>query len=690
MALRVLIIDPEISFIVRLRKALEAQHFTARTVRRPLAAIDDIQSDTFDIAVLDLEIDELQHIYDTLRHHHPTLPVIISGRSEKDAEMVNQLGAQAYINKPYIARNLIAIIEWTLARLEAEPMQRLIDQFWEDVQAEEDEQLPRLQISEPPLPEESTIGDILRSISEQNGYAQPEDEALDDEATPTSQPTPPPHSLPESTAALRGPIQIDEPPISPEDSVASQVLRLSSNAEDADRVLIHTASAIDGPTVRPLPSWQTALSQTEEDLIRAVIGIVPDSILPPQQQEMIEGTPYTSGTRPIFAPPVDLQAEHDADELEEADTGLQLALQNLTPRPEHEPASPEDDVLIEATPGEITHSMGIVLDDDDETDSADAPSDEDIVADAALRLTQLSLESSALGTLLTDGTRVVGKNGDLNEQTWRDIIAEVIDAWQTGESNGQSSTRLLYRKFKATGQVLLFSTQTVQGLVLTMIFSASTALKVIRRQATRIADALETMPEEADTRAPAADDTDDMQDAIPTEAPAPPAPSSPDEAPAAVTAHSRPTDLRPPDAMRGSAASTTQADRPRRDPGTYTGYAMLWLVLNQDYPLEGELAAAMERWLHRSATEQEWDIIAVDIHPGWVNMHIEIPVNTSPAVVVSTLMAYTTTALHDAFPDANGNGARQPLWSESYSVMTPGRLMEDKEIERFIRFYTHS
>lgn len=706
MALRVLIIDPEISFGVRLRKALEVQNFDVRTVRRPLAALEEIQTNHYDIAVLDVAIGEFAHIYQVLRENHPKLPIIISGRSEQDAEMVNQFGAQAYINKPYIARNLIAIIEWTLARLEAEPMQQIIDQYWEEVQSDDDDLLPRLQIDEPPLPEESTIGEILRSISEQSSqYLADDFDEYNNEADYTDGYPAPPASLPEPTRSLDAAPYIEEPPLGPGDSVASQVLQLSSRAEDVDRMLIQTASAANAPPIRPLPSWKTPLNEQQFAKIEAVIGIVPPIVLPAQADPLAdayEEIPHSSRTQPLFIPNIDLRPEQDTDAQpsqnvehqpdenllkalveaqDAADTGLQEALRDFADRQPQPQIAPQDEKLIEATVDEITQQMGIVLDNED----YDADTTDDLIGDAALRLTQLSLESTAIGTLLTSGTRIVARNGELPDDTWREMVSEIADAWQQGS---QSSTRLLYRKFKATGQVLLFSTLTIENLALTMIFSANTALKVIRRQANRIAEALQAIPtDEDDALQDAPPPTLSVEDTLPT----PPPENS--EPPAAITETSRPTGLRPPDELRRAAAAETPettAEAPERPSGTYTGYAFLWLVQDHDTPLEGELATAMGRWLKRAANEHEWDLRDTDIQPGWVNVHIEIPVNTSPADAIHTLMAQTETYLRDAHGNGSTSDQTNTLWSESYSVATPGRLLAQDEIERFIRFYTHS
>lgn len=702
MALRVLIIDPEISFIVRLRKALDAQQFEARTVRRPMAALEEIKAATYDVAVIDIEMGSLEEIYQTLREYHPKLPVILSGRSEKDAEIVNQMGAQAYINKPYIARNLIAIIEWTLARVKIHPVQQMLDQYWEEVQAEEDSKLPRLKLDEPALPEGSTLADLLKNLGEADTF---DPDYIDEDEIAPHQPTPPPMTLPESTAALQtGPI-IDEPPLKPGDSVASQVLRLSNSASDADRVLMEAMNASSAPPIRALPSWNTPMPEQDLQKIEDVIGLVPPFVLPPQTV-----TTYDSiSTRPLQIPPIDLSREQDTplpptqtpddvpDEAllqalvaaeDAADTGLQEALRNFEDR-QIDYLPPEQERLVEATVNEITQSMGIML-----ADEADDTDDEaDIIGNAALRLTQLSLESTAQGTLLSNGMRIISKNGDLSDETWRDVVAEVADAWQQGN---QSSTRLLYRKFKATGQVLLFSTLTVHNLALTMIFSANTSLKIIRRQAKDITEALLEMPDESvevdhhDSAAPREPSPQTITDDNSLADTAEPAEAIDRASPAARTTPSRPTGLRAPNELKAAIDKITPPEdqqRPARTPGSYTGYALLWLVQNENYALEGDLASAMERWLARSAIANDWDIIDVEIRPSWVNLHIEVPVNTLPSDVIGTLMTQTAQAMQDAKPNGTENRA---LWSESYSVTTPGRLLQEREIERFMRFYSHS
>ncbi|NDJ86617.1 MAG: hypothetical protein GYB66_12080, partial [Chloroflexi bacterium] len=152
------------------------------------------------------------------------------------------------------------------------------------------------------------------------------------------------------------------------------------------------------------------------------------------------------------------------------------------------------------------------------------------------------------------------------------------------------------------------------------------------------------------------------------------------EPPAASTAPSRPTDLRPPD----RAHQPSVPDKPAREPGAYMGYACVWVVRGDILRFDdGALVDAMKRWLHRSAEANDWDLVQVDIGEVWVNLHIEIPQKVIPGEVVAQLMEDT----HQALADAQGVPLDEPIWAHGYSVATPGRLMDLHEIERFVQFY---
>ena len=697
MSLHILIIDGDLSFIVRLRKALNARKHHARTERRPLIRMHDIVQENYDIAIVDRNMIEFFEVISTLQEHLPNLPILVSGKSPSDAEVVAQVEAQGYINKPYVARDLLVMIEFTFAQLS---ITAHIDDEWEESQPDGADVIPR---PERYLPEEyekkTTLSDVFTALIGDDDGATVIFDPIDLEEL-ASQPMPAaPSTLPESTTQIERsePVVIEEPPLKHGDSMASQALWLAHDDVEAASALFEAAQDITPPKIKALPSWSVAPTAEDEAHVEDLIGDLPMMILPRYDSTTVDESPQAAYTQPTTLPEIDLFPEDhtplpspDSEDMLDLianatsaeDTKLQEALRNYAGvKIEAEP--PENEALVEATVEQVTQSMGIVFDDADEVDEyADIATEDNVIARAALRLTQLSLESTALGAILMQGEHIVTKQGDLDNDVWNDIVDEIVNAWQQGSS---SNTRLLYRKFDKLGQLLLFSTHTINELTLTMIFSSSTSLKVIRRQAKRIAEALLEVPIEAEPEFNAATATPIVEPIIEEEPPATPQVEE-DVPPAAQTSPSRPTALRPPEDRDERLQTQAPEAKPARAEGTYTGYACLWLIQTPVFADNHELADAMQKWLQRSAENEDWDLIDADIRQGWVNIHIEIPVKTSPAEAIETLMNSTAESLLDAL----GESAPEQPWSSSYSVMTPGRLLHDDEIENFIRFYTEA
>jgi REP element-mobilizing transposase RayT len=232
-----------------------------------------------------------------------------------------------------------------------------------------------------------------------------------------------------------------------------------------------------------------------------------------------------------------------------------------------------------------------------------------------------------------------------------------------------------------------------------MVFGADTPLRIIRRQVMRLSDALAIESDAPITSAPASQPIE-TQEATSFPLPLEPAPTIDDVQPipkdvvetssqkdnvppAAQTLPSRPTNFRPPEKLKSTLAP--HEEREARAPGTYVGYACFWMLENENRRLDPTLTNALERWIHRTANKHDWDIIGIEIGDSWVNLHIEIPVKEIPSHVIYIFMESTAQHLTElAREDFQIN---TPIWAPSYTVTTPGRLLESYEIERFMHYY---
>jgi CheY-like chemotaxis protein/REP element-mobilizing transposase RayT len=771
--------------MARLKKALEAVDFEVRAVGRPKAALRAIEKNQYDVAVIDLQFDqdEIFQLTEAIRHYQADSPIILSGQYETDPDQVSHYHAQAFVNKPYIARDLIQIIEIALEKNVAEDkfITPNMDFVGKDVLDPLYSPTPEpnywLEV-EPPPDEEATIRDLFLS------FYDPEIEAeiLREVGGEDSQKTLPPSTLPESVnietmRAIAAPLsQQNEPPLKKEDSPAKSAIRLSEDKTRADTLLMNITSSWSNsneqPEIRSLPSWSSPTSPQDAARIQALIGntALPNHLNEQFQNETmhhddIEDPPYGAMTQPLSLPEIDLLAESPMPldvqdtpppspnfpqqvnpQLIEAlinaqtldDSNLHAAIQQTTgdikehkTQPIH-PIAIDEEELVATSVEEITRAMGVILpdnianEDDDNQDDFDYEEAEDtdididlietdelspdaeavnellgemdVIAHAALQLTQYSLESSALGTMLTHNDYPVARTGEFSDSAWQEVLTAITVAW---EDDNDSRTRILYRPITEIGDVLLFSTRTVDDLTLTMVFGADTPLRIIRRQVMRLSDALAIESDTPITIAPPSHpiETQEATFLPPLLEPTPPIDDvqaiaeevgevashkiEDDVAPAAQTLSSRPTNLRPPEKLK--ATVTQPAERVARASGTYVGYACFWMLESDNQRLDPTLTNALERWILRTANKHDWDIIGVEIGDSWINLHIEIPVKEIPSHVIHTFMEATAQHLTELAKEDFQNNA--PIWAPSYTVTTPGRLLESYEIERFMHYY---
>ncbi|MCB9436398.1 MAG: transposase [Anaerolineales bacterium] len=658
-AVRVLVVDPDIGFIVRLKQALEELEFTVRAVGRPKAALTAFEQAEFDVAVVDTRLETLGSLIQII--HELGIPVVLSIDKPTDADLPAQFGIEYAIDKPYIARDLIPLLK------KATGPRPIIQRLQ-----------PR--ITEPPIEKDATIGDVIATFTEEEFYQVTEGAGEADETLP-------PDILPESAEYLATVLDYPEPPIREDDSPASTVLKMSNDASALDTILVNMQSWVNQIQrwhVRPLPSWQIPNTAEEIAKIEAVIGSLSQAL---QSAAEAEEPPFSAQTQPVYPLNIDIDREDTSDF-----TPPPQITQTLHPELVEALANAEDlealaevvqhhlfdvESLLPATVEEITQAMGVVIMDDDEPEpeppayaetldtSPDAQAAEelireiDLVAHAALQLTQFSLESIAKGTLLTQNDLTIARSGNFAPESWQVIIDAIQDAW---EREGNPQTRLIYRDIEGIGNTLIFSTRTINNLMLNMIFSADTSLRIIRQQTARLMQALVAIP------------VHEIQETDSPEQEVEPEPLT------SITQSNRPTGLKPPEGWTEAVEVVTE--KPVRTKGTYMGYACLWLA---EQPLAADWQEALGRWVDRAAIGHDWDVKAVEISEQWVNLHVEIPTQTNPGHVVHTLMQETIQSLSEAL---NKNPeAFEHLWAEGYSITTPGRLLAPHEIERFVAYY---
>ncbi|MEW6580158.1 MAG: response regulator [Chloroflexota bacterium] len=282
------------------------------------------------------------------------------------------------------------------------------------------------------------------------------------------------------------------------------------------------------------------------------------------------------------------------------------------------------------------------------------------IAQTAVRLTQYSLESSAQATMLSRPGRLLASAGDLPDAAIARLLGTVDAAWRT--SPAASDALIRYIALPDAGEFLLYSTRVEADMTLSMVFGANTPLRTIRRQARRLGEALNLMPE---------------------------LPEAGGEAPAARTRPRRPEPLEAePDTVAVAEAEAEvvappQDAAPEADEGPYTGYTCLWVPHDSRLELRGEFADSLKGWIVDAAAADRWRVLALDVQTDYVLVSLDVPQKIHPDHAIARLMAATAQRSADEFPDL---AFGQPLWADGYYFAAPPRDLSDREIARFLTF----
>lgn len=698
MTLSVLVVDSDIPFILRLKKALEELSLEVRAVGRPNAALRALEEQDYDVIVIDLMLErtDMPQFVQDIRARQPQAAIVYSGRYEDDPETSVSLGGQGYIHKPYTARKLFPIIEKAHERAQSEPP----DAAPADYTPQRDD-------------DTGSFDHLLESAIAQS--ASSEEELKLDDNTTIQQVISALQDIRNEEAAVQPPVEAKSPTVAtpttePEEvpSPASSTLRIINSEEALDALLAKIDAWVEKtgrPRIRPLPSWEESLSPEDSQQLTSLMETIP----PPDEDSTTQSNvpitdlapePVTQDEEDIPRPShsfsevdtdlLDVLAE--ADDLE--DTGLQRALS----RAASQPGLDFDEELIPTSVEEITRTMSAVSPEEvDEASEVDEPVEpaaevdrveesekpttkapsqpapetppaesaterKGMVAHLALQLTQFSTESTAQGAFVMQDRRIIARTHELPDHVWQDLLDTVLLAW---DREGLPQTRVVYEDMPAIGKTLIYSNRTVDDLILTLIFAADTPMRIIRRQAMRLGEALLSVAEKEEappTETPeAAGDVAEIKEEATPEA--------------AETLDSRPTDLTPPPGLKEAIEDI----KPARKAGTYQGYGCL-LVLQ--YKVE---AGQIESWIRETAIQNEWDMIESDIHQSWINLHIEVPVDKLITEVIETLQQNSNQRFYESIEQSS---EEHPfIWANAYNFQSDGRLLAQEEIDEFLRFY---
>ncbi|HRE49519.1 MAG TPA: response regulator [Aggregatilineales bacterium] len=655
MTVKILIVDPDISFSVPIKRALEQRgDYRVHTFASGQPALEMLQRDAHDVVILDADIADiaLPALIHAMRRVQPWLYVMISTTPDRDKPAVRPLNVQGMIAKPYLARNLIhalsAAVRWIEVRRTApggrgaaeqppsEPLRTLATLTIPDAppSLEDTPNLGRKltsgAISEPPIPDDATARDVFRRTSKP---LPPEPPLPEEATTPTvnvagrtsDSAPPPPDSLPEMPP--------EEAQTLVEASLAALALEIT---DDATIPLERLPEAFESssehlppdarPTFNPLALWQHADDLNEPTLVEA----------PPTLPASLQGEPS------------------DVLEDDMARTFRTLIGEETSPlQPVSDALPPEADIAHPPPPP---------------ADAADAPEPVTMLARMALYLTQITTGSAARAALLIQDGSLIAQSGGISERDIRGCVADVAKAWSkgaAGPSPESTPAKLSYVELPSGSDYLMYSVQTVEGMILVMLFPGDVPLGTIRKQASSLRGALISVPDSAE--------------AVESEAVTA-------DSEAATTLPSRPTDMIPPEGLREALtiasplASTPESpalaapSSPERPTVPYAAFTFVWL------PRSGTLSdyqvAMLPTWLERAALPRFWDIESVQGQPTHAVIHLRLPEGTSPYEARTTLQQET--ALSAGADD---------FWAEVYYLVTGGREVTPQEVANLLEFH---
>ncbi|MFP4322670.1 MAG: response regulator, partial [Anaerolineales bacterium] len=468
----ILVIDPDLSHALNIKRALnQTGRYDAQAVSRGNPALSILHKKVHDVVIIDLHLayDDPADLMKAIQATQPDARVAVSSRYPEDETRANELGAYRFIPKPYGARELIDHIEAIagqsrpLQPTQAEPPIRMEDaaaEAWINPLLDATRRNPNTMINEPPPDDDdSTISEVINA-------------ALDPDVSQRIQATLDPDPLPEdpSQVVAAHPLSNPAPDIEEAErpSPARMVLDETGGTDSLDTLLEEIRNFANGGIEKPSMLFEPTPQTLQDIIARTAPPSMLESLRPP-----ILHLPSEEDTRYAAIPPPPTLPELPPEAL----------------------AVPIEDELRAASLDEITQQLTAVeLDDIEESLQKEAEArriSTHVLAHYTLQITQFALESAAWGALIMqDGARMT-QSGDLEGEVWDQIAGLVYDHWQTA---GEARTHVLYRRLDV-GEVLLYSIRTVDDLTLTVVFSAETPLKVIRRQAARLTASLREVPE---------------------------------------------------------------------------------------------------------------------------------------------------------------------------------------------------
>lgn len=302
-----------------------------------------------------------------------------------------------------------------------------------------------------------------------------------------------------------------------------------------------------------------------------------------------------------------------------------------------------------------------------------AQQEDPYVTQLAVTLTQLTTELTAEATILTRENNIVAYSGDMPVEDIDDLADLINNDWQASDDNA----RIRFITLPSSGSdYMLYSKATVGGFTLSMIFAGTKQLRVIRRQGDRLLDALEEVhdgsvdfeePEEMTILEPEVEEDTPIVDDVQLEDEPRTLQSMQEDEPRTLQS------------MQGEIPD--EDDEEPVDVGPKQPFTFIWLVDSFEVQLSEHVAQQLVFWLQVQLNSLHWTTLKLEVHQDFVYLHADVPGDFSPSVLIRNLMERSAKIAH-----SEDEALPEDLWADAYLVLTPGRDMTDREIQRFLNF----
>ncbi|MEX2160549.1 MAG: transposase [Anaerolineales bacterium] len=299
------------------------------------------------------------------------------------------------------------------------------------------------------------------------------------------------------------------------------------------------------------------------------------------------------------------------------------------------------------------------------------------VTQAAGYLTRLSLESDAEAALVTRAEQIWAYAGELPRQAAEEIAAAVADHAAGG--NGSDLARFIH--LGATkADYMLYATSLGGDFRLALVFDAQMPFSQMRAQASELAKALATAPQEVLSRAEIARGAESqhaheprMQQAAGEQATPPQPPRKAEEQPLpAAQAHL-------------GSGPVTKSLRTAVPGSSDLQYSIVLIPRLPKHALEGDLAARLSEWLPELCLAFAWRLEDISVNPLRLHWTITIPADTPPDSAVRTLDTHLSQRIFEEFPRLARENPSGQFWAPGYLIVSSAKPSA-AQVAEFIQY----